>query len=152
MKRRRIIVILILAFILSPLVTGFRMFFDVVVLGNEMPNHLSMSYWEYQDLHKEFLLIMPLGYLFTILIPYNLIILNYPILLFRKLWVKILVMTGNHLLIVCIIGAFANIWAYPLWQNTIYIGIALIYSSIMVPIIHFAVDRREIREMKELSS
>lgn len=131
------------------------MFLDVVVFGNEMPYHYAMSYWEYQYLHKEFLLIMPLGYLITILVPYNLILLNYPMhpkLLYRKLWMKTLVMTGNHLVIVCIMGSFANIWAYPLWHNTIYIGSALLYSSIMVPIIHFAVDKREILEMQKLCS
>ncbi|PZX46870.1 hypothetical protein LV85_04204 [Algoriphagus chordae] len=61
-------------------------------------------------------------------------------------------MTGVHLLIVCIAGSFANIWVSPLWQNSIYIGKALLYSSIMAPIIHFAVDKREVNEMKELGS
>lgn len=148
--KRRIFVNIILAFILLPILKNIRMFFDVVILGNEMPYHLAMDYWKYMEMYRaENFLIYPLLYLITVLTPYNLILFFPPIdpkLLYRKVWVKVLVMTGNHVLVVCIAGSVANIWMVPYWQNVVYIGIALIYSFMMASIIHFAVDRREIRE------
>lgn len=154
--KRRIIVTILLAFVLLPILKNIPMFFDVVVLGNEMPYHLAIDYWRYMEIFMmENFLILPLVYLITVLVPYNLILLSFPInpkFLYKKLYTKILVMTGNHLLGVCIVGLVVNIWYGPFWKNAIYIGIALFYSIIMAPIIHFVVDKREIREMQELSS
>lgn len=154
--KRRIIVTILLAFVLLPILKNIPMFFNVVVLGNEMPYHLAMDYWRYMEMFMmENFLILPLVYLITVLVPYNLILLSFPInpkLLYKKLYIKILVMTGSHLLGVCIVGSVVNIWYGPLWQNAIYLGIALFYSIIMASIIHFAIDRKEIREMQELSS
>lgn len=147
--KRRIVVNLILAFVLLPILKNSPMFFDVVVLGNEMPYHLAMGYWRYMEMFRwENFLILPLVYLILVLVPYNLALLTnaiHPKFIYKNIYVKILIMTVSHLLGICIVGSFANIWAYPLWKNVIYIGIALLYSVIMAPIIHFAVDRRETR-------
>ncbi|PZX46869.1 hypothetical protein [Algoriphagus chordae] len=152
--KRKIIVNLLMAFVLFPILKNFRMFFDVVILGNEMPYHLAMSYWVYMKIHiAENFLFLPMAYLILVLIPYNMILIRNPIdsqLLYRKVWVKILVLTGNHLLLICLLGTFANIWAVPYWQNVYYVGFALLYSIIPASIIHFAVDRREIREREGL--
>lgn len=154
--KRRVVVNILLAFVLLPILKNIRMFFDVVILGNEMPYHLAIDYWRYMEIHiAQNFLFLPLAYLIIVLIPYNLILLKDPInpkLLFRSLWVKILFLTGNHILLICLLGTFANIWAVPYWQNVYYVGFALLYSSIMATIIHFAVDKKEIREMEKLSS
>lgn len=155
-RKRRILVNVLLAFVLLPITKNAPMFFDVVVLGNEMPYHLAMDYWRYMEMFMmENFLILPMGYLIIVLVPYNLALLSnaiHPKFIYKKNYVKIIIMTVSHLLGICIVGSITNIWYGPIWHNTIYIGIALLYSSIMAPIIHFAVDKREIREMKKMTS
>lgn len=48
---RRVLVNVLLAFVLLLILKNFPMFFDVVVLGNEMPYHLAMDYWSYLEIH-----------------------------------------------------------------------------------------------------
>lgn len=145
----RILVNFLLAFVLLPIIKNSSMFFDVVILGNEMPYHLAMDYWRYMEMFRlENFLILPLVYLILVLVPYNLALLTnaiHPKFIYKKIYIKILILTGNHLLGICVVGSIANIWYGPIWHNTIYIGIAVLYSSIMAPIIHYTVDKREIR-------
>ncbi|PZX46871.1 hypothetical protein [Algoriphagus chordae] len=73
--KRRILVNILLAFVLLPILKNAPMFLEVVILGNEMPYHLAMDYWSYMELYMiENLLIYPILYMFTILVPYNLIL------------------------------------------------------------------------------
>jgi len=137
MKRRRIIVNVILAFLILPLI---KMVFDYIYLKENGSRMFSGTFLEYEKLYAPyvFLGIAP-AFLLLILWPYNYLILKKR----RSLLVKILIFELIFIIFICLAGTVSNIWTFPFWKNLIYVARTLPLSCLFASIIHFTVDRHE---------
>ena len=137
MKRKRIIVNVLIAFIIVPIMAMIFDYFNLKKYGDKL---FVGTYFEYEKINApyQFFGISPLFLLF-ILLPYNYFILKKD----RSLFSKILILELIFLAAICLAGSFFNIWTFPYWTNLAYVAKTLPLSCLFAAIIHFAVDRYE---------
>lgn len=136
--KRRTIANLILAFVIVPII---KLILDYIAIGIKTNNSIfSGSFLEYEKLMAlTTFLIIPLGFLIFILLPYNIVIMKRKQL---TLFYKIILFEFILIVFICIVGSFYNIWMFPYWKNIYYLIGSTIYSCLFATIIHLFVDKK----------
>jgi len=135
---------MLLAFILETFIQLGRDYIKIEVLNDH--SSYSGTWIEYISLQPiNTFLISPLIFLIGILIPYNIIIIYFG-LIKSKYIIKVGLLLLIMIIVLCLLGTFMNVWFFPLWKNIYYIFYFIPYSFLFAGLIHWLVDRKEVKE------
>ncbi|GGH24059.1 hypothetical protein [Mucilaginibacter phyllosphaerae] len=139
--KKRVIVNIIVVFII-PAIALIHQFITIEILNDH--SRFPEGWLEFV---KEEALTTFLGiplFLLTLNTLYNIIILKIGIFKLSYLK-KALIFLSIPVILICLLGTFSNVWIYPYWKNIYYIACFAPYTFLVAGIIHWFVDRKEIK-------
>lgn len=138
---RRILVNLFIAFVLLSFLKFSWDFITIIILKDY--SAFSGTFLEYQKMIAVTAYIqVPILFLITVLLPYQIIINRLSRTKNLKLIHKILLFELVLVIFWCLLGTFLNVWLTPYWKNLYY---PIIFLLIAVPsafLLHWLVDTK----------
>lgn len=137
---KRLFANVIIAYILFPSIICLKNFYQIEILHDKTV--FSGTFLDYTKGSLSMLFfLMPTLFALFILLPYNLVVLNWNRKTGLNMFKKILIFETVLVLVWCLFGTFSNVWMYPYWKNLLYIAYFIPPSILFASLIHFWIDK-----------